>query len=133
MGSVPHAEPAAHSRQHSSASAMYEPRGLEQSGFERGSTAASAAHHAHSVIPPTEDPGLRKDYDRVDAIERRGEPAPTEGSVQYPPAAFQLQYSSSIGTAPPDSDLDSSPGPSPASGIPRAPTQPGDHGAAPPR
>ncbi|KAB8273527.1 hypothetical protein BDV30DRAFT_210413 [Aspergillus minisclerotigenes] len=130
---VPHADVSVHSRQHSGASAMYEPRGLQQSGFERGSRAASPAHHAQSAMPPTEDSGLRKDYNRVDAPERRGEAAPMESSVQYPPAASQPQYSSSIGTAPPDSDLDSSPGPSPTSGIPRAPTRPADHGAAPPR
>ncbi|KAB8266333.1 hypothetical protein BDV32DRAFT_115456 [Aspergillus pseudonomiae] len=133
LGPVPHVEPSVHSRQHSGVSVMYEPRGLGPSGFERGSRAASPAHHTQRVIGPTDDPGLRKDYDRVDVPERRGEPAPTGSNVQYPPAAPQLQYSSSIGTAPPDSDLDSSPGPSPTSGIPRAPTRPGDHGAAPPR
>ncbi|KAE8377249.1 hypothetical protein BDV26DRAFT_263957 [Aspergillus bertholletiae] len=133
MGPVPHAGPPVHSRQHSGTSVMYEPRGPEQSGFERGSRTASPAHHAQRGIPPPEDAVLRKDHTRVDAPERPGEPVPSASNAQYQSVAAQIQYSSSIGTAPADSDLDSSPGPSPTSEIPRAPTRPGDHGAAPPR
>lgn len=121
-----------HHRQHSGASTTYEPRVREQSGTERGSRAVSPVRHAQRVIAPAVEMASRKDHNQVDGPEHRGELTPTEGNIQLPPAASQLQYSSSIGTAPPESDLDSSPGPSPTSGVLRAPTRPSEHGAAPP-
>ncbi|KAB8077817.1 hypothetical protein BDV29DRAFT_167508 [Aspergillus leporis] len=106
-------EPSAHHRQHSGASTPYEPRVLEPSGPERG------ASPRQRMIPP-ENFNSTKDYNRAGAPEHRGVIVPTESNIQFPPAASQPHYSSSIGTAPPDSDTDSSPGPSPTSGTPRA-------------
>ncbi|KAE8348392.1 hypothetical protein BDV28DRAFT_143598 [Aspergillus coremiiformis] len=117
MEPIPQVEHSSHHRQNSSAS-TYEPHVLEQLGHQCGSRVVSPVHHTQRVIPSPEDLASRKDYNRVDAPERRGELAPAENIH----AASQLQYSSSIGTAPPDSDLDSSPGCSPISGVPRAPT-----------
>ncbi|KAF7593639.1 hypothetical protein BBP40_011157 [Aspergillus hancockii] len=122
MEHVQQVELPAHCRQHSAMSVTYEPHVLEPSGSERGASPTQR-------VNPAENAGSRKDYNRAGAPEDRGEVVPIESHIHFPPAASRPHYSSSIGTAPPDSDLDSSPGPSPTSGTPRAPIRP-DHGAA---
>ncbi|KAE8145929.1 hypothetical protein BDV25DRAFT_163560 [Aspergillus avenaceus] len=126
LSSLRQAESSAHRRQHSDVSMSYEPRALEQSSLRHNSNAMSPRH----MVPPREGLGFERDRGRVDILEHRGEMAPMETGIQ--PSVSQPQYSSSVGTAPPDSDLDSSPSPSPTSGVPQTSSFSGAHGAAPP-
>ncbi|PLB53138.1 hypothetical protein P170DRAFT_379605, partial [Aspergillus steynii IBT 23096] len=113
------AEQSSHTRQRSDTSNPYDPRIPDHHGPEPSSRRASVTRPTIRTMTSAEETGSERGYSRTEDQDRSGYPSRSESHANYSHPASQGPYASSVGTAPPDSDADSSPGHSPRTGSPR--------------
>lgn len=111
MVSARPAEQSSHTRQRSDTSNPYDHRMSEHQGSQSTSRRASVTRPAIRTMTSTEE--SERGYSRTEDQDRRRYPSQSENHVNYSHSASHGPYASSVGTAPPDSDADSSPGHSP--------------------
>ncbi|KAK1138458.1 hypothetical protein N8T08_002493 [Aspergillus melleus] len=113
------AEQSSHTRKRSDASNGYDVRMTDHQGPESTSRRASLTRPTIRTRTSAEETGSERGYSRTEDQDRSEYPSRSESHVNYSHRASQGPYASGAGTAPPDSDADSSPGHSPRTGSSR--------------